>query len=316
MDRASPAKAQVQSASKRKSTFGRIALRVALIVALVLVVAYFGVSAFVADRFTIPARVIPTHYPSDYGLAYEMVSFTSAVDNIPLTGWYINSPGEKVILLLHGRDATMDDESLRLMELMQALAQHSYDVFTFDFRAHGLSQGTRYSFGDLEQRDVAGALSYLKSRGVTEVGVISFSMGAVTALNAAPAHPEMRAIVADAAFADFGVLVSDVLPQVAGLPSFFTPGVFVMARVMYGMDMAGNKPTEALAHLGSRPVMLIHETGDPQISTTHHYLLEKAGQKNPSLESWLIQGADHGQSFRQNREEYLQRVFGFLDRNL
>ena len=292
---------------------GRILLVLFVLVLLVLA-AYFAISAYIAEKLSVPVRVIPTHTPADYGLSYATVQFESSVDQIPLTGWYIDSPGDKVILLLHGRDATMDDESLRVMDLVQKLVQQSYDVFTFDPRGHGLSGGQRYSFGDLEQRDADGALAYLKTRGVNEVGVIGFSMGAATALNSAGDHPEMRAIVADSSFADFGVLVSDSLPRTAGVPSFFTPGLFAMARVMYGMELAANKPADALARLGDRPVLLIHETGDPQIATSHHYRLVAAGGQNRNLESWLVEGADHAQAFRYYPDEYMRRVLGVFAR--
>lgn len=291
----------------------RIIVGMAVLV-LAALVAYFGVSAYAAERFSHPVRVLPTHNPADYGLNYETVQFRSSVDDIPLVGWYIDSPGDKVVLLMHGRDATMDDESLRLLDLAKALTERSYDVFTFDFRGHGLSGGLRYSFGDQERRDVDGALTYLKSRGVKQVNVISFSMGAVTALNTAPDHPEMRAIVADAPFADFGMMVWDSLPQVSGLPSFFTPGIFAMAKVMYGMDFFNNKPANALATLGNRPVFLIHETGDPQIPTSHHEMLVKAGAKNPNVQAWLIQGSDHGQAFRYYPDEYMKRVTAFFEK--
>ncbi len=290
----------------------RILIGVTVLILLALV-AYIGVSAYAAERFSHPVRVLPTHNPADYGLTYETVNFKSAVDEIPLVGWYIDSPGSKVVLLLHGRDATMDDESLRLLDLMKALAQRSYDVFTFDYRGHGLSGGLRYSFGDLERRDVTGALAYLKTRGVNEVNVISFSMGAATALNAAPDHPEMRAIVADAPFGDFNTLVWDSLPQATGLPSFFTPGIFTLAQIMYGMDFFNNKPANALTRLGNRPVFLIHETGDPQIPTTQHTLLVQAGANNPNVQAWLLQGSDHGQAFRSGPDEYMQRVMAFFE---
>ena len=290
----------------------RIVIASTGILVLLGLVSYFGISAFAADKLSRPQRRPLTFTPADYGLKYERVQFSSAIDHIPLDGWYIDSPGSKVILMMHGKDGARDDTTLNLMELMQALAQNGYDVFTFDFRGHGLSGGERYSFGDLERRDVAGALSYLKSRGVDEVGVVAFSMGAATALNSAPAHPEMRAIVADSSFADMNMLLEDGLPKASGLPAFFSPGILLTARLMYGMDLAAVKPANVLASLGDRPILLIHGTGDPAISMLHHELMVKAALGNPNAQSWVVPGADHAQSFKQEPQEYVRRVLAFF----
>ncbi len=292
----------------------RVALAIAAVLLLALVLGYFGISAYVADRLSRPQRLTLTHAPSDFGLTYEKVKFTSAIDSIPLDGWYIDSPGSKVILMLHGRDGIRDDPSLNLMGLMPALASSGYDIFTFDFRAHGLSGGERYSLGDLERRDVDGALGYLKSRGVNEVGVVAFSMGAATALNSSAAHPEMRAIVADSPFADLNLLLQDALPKTSKLPAFFNPGILFTARVLYGMDLAGVKPANVLASLDSRPVLLIHGTGDTTIPMLHHEMLVKAAAGNPNAEAWVVEGAKHAQSYKQEPEEYVRRVSAFFAR--
>ena len=143
----------------------RSTLLVALLVVAAAAVAYLGISSVVADKLSRPKRLTLTYSPSDYGLPYQTIQFASAVERIPLDGWYIDSRGTKVVLLLHGRDGIRDDPSLNLMGLTQTLVRSGYDVFTFDFRGHGLSGGERYSFGDLERHDIDGALNYLKSRG-------------------------------------------------------------------------------------------------------------------------------------------------------
>ena len=306
------ANTRVSTVKRVSSRRRQIALVVTAAIVILALVAYFGISAYVADKLSRPVRHSLTYVPSDYGLSYQHVQFTSSIDRIPLDGWYIDSPGTKVILMLHGRDGIRDDPSLNLVGLMQSLVQNGYDIFTFDFRGHGLSGGEHYSFGDLERRDIDGALDYLKTRGVNEVGVIAFSMGAATALNSAPDHPEMRAIVADSSFADLDMLLETTLPQASGLPAFFNPGILFMARVLYGMDLPGVKPANALARLGDRPVFLIHGTADPMVPMLHHELLVKAAEGNPNVESWVVQGADHAQSYKQEPEEYFRRVMGFF----
>jgi uncharacterized protein len=293
----------------------RILLTTFTFLIILVIAAYVGVSAVVADNFSRPERHPVTNTPAEYGLAYEPVEFTSAVDNIPLKGWYIGGQGSKVILMLHGRNGNRSEGDTAL-PLTQAFVKHGYNVFMFDFRAHGESGGTRYSFGELEVRDVAGALAYLKGRGFGEVGAIGFSMGAATMLNSAPDHPEMRAIVADSSFADGAQLALTGLPKQYGLPPIIVPGMILMGRIMYGIDLADDLPVRAVARLGTRPVLLIHGTSDDMVPVAHAYMLQKAGANDPNLQLWIVPNVCHTCAYTSNPEEYTKRVIDFFDRNL
>ena len=194
--------------------------------------------------------------------------------------------------------------------------ERGYDVFTFDFRGHGASGGEIGALGTLETRDVEGALAYLKGRGIEEVGVVAHSMGAATALLAAPDHPEMRAIVADSSFADLFTILDRERAKVFGLAPIFNPGVLMASEMMYGIDPLRNEPRQAIAQLGDRPVLLIHSDVDNLIPTSEVYELQEAGSANPNLELWVAPGSGHVTAFADNREEYVQRVIGFFDRHV
>lgn len=293
----------------------RVVLVVTTIVVVIILAAYFGISTVMADRLSRPERHPVTDTPSVYGLTYERVEFTSAVDDIRLEGWYIDSPGSKVIMMLHGWNGNRSNRDTA-MPMAEAFEQHGYDVLMFDFRGHGESGGDRFSLGQLEMRDVAGALTYLRGRGIDEVGTIGWSMGAITALNSAPDHPEMRAIVADSAFADANMILETNLPQRSGLPPIFNPGMLFMGRLLYGIDYANNIPARAVTRLGSRPVLLIHGTSDQLIPVSHAYMLLQAGANDPNLQLWIVPNACHTCAYRQNPEEYSKRVLAFFDENL
>ena len=303
---------KIRSISSRRL---RIVLAVAVALVLVSLAVYLGISAVVVERFTKPERHPLTHTPAEYGLTYENVSFYSAVDHIPLEGWYIDSPGSKVILMLHGWNGTRDNGD-SAMPIAQTLASHNYDVFMFDFRGHGVSGGERMSLGQFETRDVAGALEYLKSRGVTEVGVLGFSMGAITAINSAPDHPEMRAIIADSVWAEMAPVLEYRLTRYSGVPSFFTPGVILAGRLMYGIDVPNNRPERALASLGNRPVLLIHGTADDLIPVANAYVLQKAAANNPNFELWIAPGSGHTMTFHDYPDEFLRRMLAFYEKYL
>ncbi|MBI2955068.1 MAG: alpha/beta fold hydrolase [Chloroflexi bacterium] len=278
--------------------------------------AYVGISAYVARKLIRMERRPLTTTPATYGLEYEDVQFTSAIDHVLLKGWFIGSAGTKAIVMLHGVNSIRDDPSVGILEMAVALSRAGYAMLMFDFRAHGESSGTEYSLGILEVRDVAGALRYLKGRGATEVGVIGYSMGAATALLAAPEHPEIRAIVADAPFADLAELFYSRLHEATGLPRVFNRGVTLMIRAIIGQDITSIKPVQAMARLEERPLLLIHGTADDIVPVEQTYTLQTAGVRNPNLETWIVPGSSHAQAYRDHPEEYLSRVISFFDRNL
>ncbi|MEA2574602.1 MAG: uncharacterized protein QOH93_1900, partial [Chloroflexia bacterium] len=198
---------------KRVGVRRRLAVLATTVVVLMLA-GYFGVSGVVADKLSHPTRKAVVGTPAEHGMKYEDVQFNSTVDNIQLKGWYIDSPGDKVILVMHGRNNNRAGGSL--LSIMKGLYEHGYDALAFDFRAHGESGGERYSLGLQETRDVAGALQYLKGRGITQVGGLGFSMGAATELLAAPDQHEMKALVSDSSFASLPALLDKELPKASG----------------------------------------------------------------------------------------------------
>jgi uncharacterized protein len=285
----------------------------ALWLAGLVIVAYFAVSGYGAYAITHPVRRPPKTTPAAYGMLYESVTFNSVPDNILLKAWFIDSPGTRTILVLHGESSSKDNYIN--MEVGKALYQQGYDLFMFDFRAHGESGGDIGSIGQFETRDVAGALAYLKTRGVTQVGAIGWSMGAATLLNTAPDHPEISAIVSDSSFSSLMPMI-DIERDQMHAPALFDPSIVLMSRLMYGIDITANQPRKAIAQIGDRPVLLIHSSGDPLIPTSQAEELKQAGAGDPNLEMWIAPAVGHVNAFASNRQEYLDRVEAFFHKYL
>lgn len=292
-------------------------IKLAAIITLLLVGVYLGISVYIATAILHPVRKPLTTTPTEYGLSYTRVEFKSA-DGILLRGWLMdlhrvpNGQKRSTIMLLHG--SSSNKGNFIMMEVARALCEHGYSVFSFDFRGNGESGGELTSLGYWETQDVAGALSYLKTQGISEVGVIGYSMGAATALLAATDHPEMRAIVSDSAFARLSTVIEQEGKRTNPLAPLFNPGVSLMSKLMYGLDISQNEPKRAIATLDNRPLLLIHSTGDNLIPLSEAFELQNAGASNPKLELWVAQGAGHVSAFADNREDYLRRVTGFFDK--
>lgn len=278
-------------------------------------VLYLGVSLLVADRISRPLRR-PLHTtPAAYGLPYEDVAFASAVDNVPLGGWYIDTPGDRTIMILHGAGSVRDN--FINMEVGRALAERGFDVFLFDFRGHGGSGGDRTSLGEWEKRDIAGALAYLRSRGIDRVGVLGYSMGASAALLAAPEQPEIEAIVADSAFSDLFSVVESERARM-GVPNLFNPGYVFASKSLFGVDILENEPKRAIARLSDRPVLLIHGEEDALIPVDQAYELRDFARAagNRQIELWVVPFANHVGAVGGSREEYVSRVAAFFEAHL
>src|SRR5262249_48832020 len=139
----------------------------------------------------------PPDRPDNYGISYEEVHFTSR-DMVKLFGWWI--PARKpigTIVMCHGQEGSMDGDTKQMVPLHDA----GFNVFMFDFRAHGQSDGECVSMGMYEKEDLLGALDYLaEQRHVDKVGVLGFSMGAAVALITAALSERICVVVADSSF--------------------------------------------------------------------------------------------------------------------
>lgn len=136
----------------------RIFFVIAALLLAIVATGYLGISAYAADKLSRPERIALTSKPSDLGLKYDDVVFTSTMDSILLSGWYIDSPGDKVVMMLHGRNGRRDGGDA--LEIASKLAAHDYDVFMFDFRAHGAS-------GASDSRWASGKCVTLRARSTT-----------------------------------------------------------------------------------------------------------------------------------------------------
>lgn len=170
-------------------------------VALVLVVAIFlGIIYYFSGLLLYPNRQPIVHVPSEYGLEYEDISFTS-IDGINLKGWLIPGTSDKLIIMTHpmtfNRHGFLAKNQgfmkitkldVDFLALAKVLKQEGYWILMFDFRNHGesdKSQTGRTGLGLNEYQDILGALKYVKSHPSLKnkkIGFVSFCMGANTTI--------------------------------------------------------------------------------------------------------------------------------------
>ena len=255
-----------------------------------------------------PPRLLSGTTPESLGLDYEKVSFATD-DNLTLRGWFIprqdgtDREAARTIILLHGYPADKGDilPSLKFLNT-------TYNLFLFDFRYLGASDGKYSTAGAKETEDLLAAIRYLKTRGITEVGVWGFSMGGAVALTTAPHAPEIRAIVSESSYADLNLLA----PQLYRIPVLRYPlGSLTLfwAKLFLGVDTKKVSPKAAVSNLVI-PVLLIHSTNDEVIPFSHALLLKESLANNPQAEFWFQENLIHGQL----NQDYQKRVGDFYSR--
>jgi fermentation-respiration switch protein FrsA (DUF1100 family) len=285
----------------------KLALRTLLVLA-ILVIGYLGVGLVVAAQLSAPSHHPQELTPTDVGLNYREVSIQST-DGLELAGWRVpgNDPARAVVLV-SGIEGDKSDR--HLVKSASVYAGAGYGVLMIDLRAQGGSEGKRVTMGYKEVRDVLGALLWLNERGFTreEIVLHGFSLGGATVLRAAP-QSGVAAVVEESAYSDLLLMLRQQLPKVSGLPSFFTPGIFVIGKLFLGIDPWAVRPEEDARRLCEKgiPLLIIHSTDD-EIVPFEHARRIKAACSEATL--WKIEGYEHVSAY--SHPEYQQRILSFL----
>lgn len=287
--------------------------RTALALLAFIIVAYLGISVFLGFSMTRTKRLPLEANPASLGLEYRDVSFKSTEDEILLRGWYMPvGDSEEIIIIVHGADGNRADPSIGLLDIAYGLVDHGYNVLTFDLRGHGESDGNRISAGYYEKRDLEGALGYVKSLGFEDIGVIGFSIGAVTAIYATADNEDIDAVVADSSSADLNDIIAPEFSKRTNFPRFFLPPLLFMVKIIFGVDFTAIKPVEVVADIAPRPVLFIHGKLDDTFPVEHASRLYQAAD-NPNSQLWIVPDAGHVRSYIEHPEEYMDRVLSFFD---
>jgi pimeloyl-ACP methyl ester carboxylesterase len=270
-----------------------------LAVAVAAVVVYLVVCYVVVARLSAPVRRPVERTPADFGLGYREVEVRSS-DGLRLSGWWVEGAGSsRAAVLVHGWGA--DRASRHVLETAADYEEAGFDVLVLDPRGHGASEGDRVTLGYREVRDVRGALSWLEKRG--------FDPERVAVIQAAPGTG-VAAVVEESAYADLPPLLWERLPDVSGLPAWFTPGIFLVGRLFLGIDPWAVRPVEEARDLSREgvPFMIIHSRNDGVVPFEHAETLAGA---YPGAVFWRLEGYEHVHAYE--HPDYRKRLLDFLD---
>lgn len=278
---------------------------------LIIILIILATGLILSFHYTRHAPLGETHSPNEYGLQSEAVEF-KATDGLNLRGVWIPAPGsDKVVIIMHGHGGSYDSNVYRAPALHEA----GFNVLLFDFRAHGRSDGRRMTFGYEERRDVLGAIEFLHSRGMQNIGLLGFSYGGMMAMLTAPISADVEAVITDGGPARL-MTGAAAWGVERGLPLWLTRGLAWLflstTSVRVGANLFHYEPIQWVGKISPRPIMFIH--GDRDLLCADFDDLYAAAKEPKEL--WRLPEAGHTMASQLYPEEYTRRVIDFFKRYL
>ena len=242
------------------------------------------------ERFFVFFPTAEVRYtPEDVGLAYEEVFFPTS-DGHRLHGWYIPGNSGTTLLWFHGNGGNIGH---RVEELALVHARLDANVFIFDYRGYGNSEGSPSEQGIY--RDARAALAYLRSRpepAPQQIVYFGRSLGAALAIELAAEQPP-AGLVLVAPFASLGEMARIAYPY---LPLSW---------------LLGNR-YNSVSRISQvhRPVLIMHGDQDDIVPRSQgEKLLEAA---NPPKSFQVLPGAGHNDTYSAAGDIYWHALSEFL----
>lgn len=255
----------------------------------------------------------PPCLPDAFELPFEPVAFP-AHDGVKLAGRLIGKrDGRPAVIFCPGMFGSMDGDT----HLAPMFFEAGLDVLQFDWRAHGLSRGTRSTLGVHEVLDVQGAVDCLQSRGVQRIGLMGFSFGGAVALRAAALDRRAACVVSDGAPASIRRAFEGYLRERGIWARCVAPFLWLVLRLVearLGLRLAGADPLPSVDAISPRPLLFIHGERDVLVPPIEQDRLFAACGEPKAL--WRIEGAGHRQGYLLQPGQYRQRVIDFFRQHL
>ena len=275
-------------------------LRVARALVLALVVLALG--AFVARQFNLldkqlvffPSKVIQSS-PGDLGLAYEEVRFQTK-DGVDLHGWFVPGTESVTLLWFHGNADNIGDRVENMLLLNRAVG---VNIFIFDYRGYGLSEGSPSEKG--MYLDAEAAIAYLGTRpeAINDGDLVLFgrSIGAAVAVEMGTRH-DFRGLILESPFTSLRAMARLTHP--------------VLSRIVpFGLVVQGRYESLSKMRQVNSPVMVIHGKEDEIVPVEMGLKLFDAAKEPKRLH--LVDGANHNDVYLLGGEGYFQALKAFIE---
>jgi pimeloyl-ACP methyl ester carboxylesterase len=272
------------------------------------VLATAGVAGFLVYRIVKPVRTSSEINLQSFPGRPDAVQFT-VLTNQAREGWFFPGlRGAPTIVLCHGYGSSRAE----LLTLVSTLQDHQYNVFLFDFAAHGGNSGAT-TFGYREADELRSALDALATRNDVDphnFGVWGYNLGAYAALREAERDPRLRALVLDSVYDTPSQMVKIGVERtgLAGFPLMIRSAEFSfdLLNLSYRNEPPLSTRLNALVNV---PILFIQAADDPELAAIARNMFVKA----PEPREQTIIG--HGNFVAMNDDDkraYENRVVSFF----
>lgn len=233
-----------------------------------------------------------TRDPGDLGLEFEDVIFTAS-DGVALHGWFVPGPGEATTtwVWFHGNAGNISN---RVDNLVEVRGRLGVNVFIFDYRGYGRSEGSASEEGTY--LDGEAVVAYLRSReDVNDERLVLFgrSLGCAVAAETA-LRTKVSALVLESGFTSIHAM--------AQRHYSYLPGIGGVVQTRYDC-LAKVRDVQV-------PVMVLH--GDRDDIVSHEMGLELFEAANEPKRFYTIEGAGHNDTYLAGGPAYYDALAGFL----
>ncbi len=271
-------------------------------------VAISALAGFLVYRIVKPQRSAPGISLASFPGHPEVMDF-QVPELGKREGWFF--PGVRrapTIVLCHGYESSRGE----LLTLVSALQDHQYNVFVFDFAAHGANTGIT-TLGYREADELRKAVDTLAARDdldPTRFGLWGYNLGAYAALRETEGDKRIHALILDSVYDDPEQMVK-VGVEHNGLGKF--PLMIRSTQISFGYLNNGHRndpplSTKLLA-LNGVPTLFIQALDDPELAATTRDMFLKAPE--PREQAIIAHGNFVGLSDQEKRE-YENRVVSFF----
>lgn len=290
-------------------------LAIAVLLLLIVTCVMLQVFCFWRARLLLrPIRKPLVIRPADAGLDAEEVRIPGPRGQ--LAAWYVPPHNGCVLICCHGIN---DNRGQWVPQVARLRERSGYGAVMFDFAGHGESANGMVTYGAREQLDVAAVVAWLRARGdvdMSRVGILGYSLGAITATLAAAELPELRCMAIESGFADLQTDISALFHRFTGLPSFpFANLIVFWGQILSGVRLGEIRPARVVGKLSPRAVLIISDLRDEIANEPYdgEHLYASAGEPK---RLWQIPDVGHVRAFDLMPDMWIERVGSFLDEYL
>lgn len=306
-----------------KMTFwSRLRLSLASLVQLVII---FGLGLPYVVGTMLVYRVHTTRGATPQSIAHceaDAVSFPST-DDLTIRGWWVPAApvrpamvaakgqafGTRTVLLCGGLSDDLVDEA----GFLRVLVNDGYNVLVINTRGHDGSDGRWISFGDLERRDVLGAVRWVQENhpdDAEQIKALGVGVGGAAVI-AAAADPSDEGQAIDSvavigSYANFpelaGQLFTSYLPP--HWRHFAVSLTLPIASANVGTNLSEFSPGKLTHDLWPRPILIVAARGDRIFPPTESEELTRRASY-PKRSAWVPGGHDEMLHSREAAAELL-----------